>query len=98
MAAAIEDRGKMVFRRRGFLGAILAAGARRHGRRARLPPPALAGAARQEVPSYTTDWTQGSYLVDLDGNRFHKRRPRGGGFATVFPEGLAGPVGGARRC
>ncbi len=27
MAAAIEDRGKMVFRRRGFLGTILGAGA-----------------------------------------------------------------------
>ncbi len=89
MAAAIEDRGKMVFRRRGFLGTILGAGAGVMGvvlafplLRSLGPPP--------EKTFDTTDWRTGSYLVDIDGNRVHQADLEVGGALTVFPEGFAG--------
>ena len=79
MAAAIEDRGKMVFRRRGFLGDDPRRGRRRHGRRARLPPHPLAGAPRPRRASTTTNWSQGRpYLVDINGRPHPPGRPRGG--------------------
>jgi len=89
MAAAIEDRGKMVFRRRGFLGTILGAGAGVMGivlafplLRSLGPPP---GTSLE-----TTNWRAGSNLVDLDGKQIHQADLEVGGSLTVFPQGFAG--------
>jgi ubiquinol-cytochrome c reductase iron-sulfur subunit len=89
MAAAIEDRGKMVFRRRGFLGTILGAGAAVMG--IVITFPLLRSLGPQPKKTFeTTDWRTGSYVVDLDGNRVHQADLEVGGALTVFPEGFAG--------
>jgi len=89
MASAIEDRGKMVFRRRGFLGTILAAGAGVMG--VVLAFPLLRSLGPQPKKTFeTTDWRPGSHLVDLDGKRVHQADLEVGGSLTVFPEGFAG--------
>ena len=89
MAAAIEDRGKMVFRRRGFLGTILGAGAGVMG--VVLAFPLLRSLGPPPKKTFdTTDWRTGSYLVDIDGNRVHQADLEVGGALTVFPEGFAG--------
>ncbi|HEY5026134.1 MAG TPA: Rieske 2Fe-2S domain-containing protein [Acidimicrobiales bacterium] len=89
MAAAIEDRGKMIFRRRGFLGTILGAGAGVMG--VVLTFPLLRSLGPQPKKTFdTTDWRQGSHIVDLDGNRIHQADLEVGGSLTVFPEGFAG--------
>jgi ubiquinol-cytochrome c reductase iron-sulfur subunit len=89
MAAAIEDRGKMVFRRRGFLGTILGAGAGVMG--IVLAFPLLRSLGPQPKKSLAvTDWSAGKHLVDLDGRRIHQADLEVGGSLTVFPEGSAG--------
>ncbi len=89
MAAAIEDRGKMVFRRRGFLGTILGAGAGVMG--VVLAFPLLRSLGPQPKKTFdTTDWHTGAYLVDFEGNRVHQADLEVGGSLTVFPEGHAG--------
>jgi ubiquinol-cytochrome c reductase iron-sulfur subunit len=89
MAAAIEDRGKMVFRRRGFLGTILGAGAGVMG--VVLTFPLLRSLGPQPKKTFdVTDWRPGSYLVGLDGSRIHRADLEVGGSLTVFPEGFAG--------
>lgn len=89
MAAAIEDRGKMVFRRRGFLGTILGAGAGVMG--IVLAFPLLRSLGPQPKKTFdTTDWRTGSYVVDFEGNRVHQADLEVGGSLTVFPEGHAG--------
>jgi ubiquinol-cytochrome c reductase iron-sulfur subunit len=89
MAAAIEDRGKMVFRRRGFLGAILGAGAAVMG--VVLTFPLIRSLGPQPGDSLqVTDWRRGLRLVDLDGRPIHQADLLVGGALTVFPEGFAG--------
>jgi ubiquinol-cytochrome c reductase iron-sulfur subunit len=89
MAAAIEDRGKMVFRRRGFLGTILGAGAGVMG--VVLAFPLLRSLGPQPKKTFdTTDWRAGSYVVDFEGRRIHQADLETGGSLTVFPEGHAG--------
>jgi ubiquinol-cytochrome c reductase iron-sulfur subunit len=89
MAAAIEDRGKMVFRRRGFLGTILGAGAGVMG--VVLTFPLLRSLGPQPKTSLeTTNWRKGSFLVDLDGKQIHQTDLEVGGSLTVFPQGFAG--------
>ena len=87
MAAAIEDRGKMVFRRRassapprcgsGVMGIVLA-----------FPLLRSLGPSPEDVLD-STNWQTGSRLVDLDGRADPSGRPRGGRRMTVFPEGFA---------
>jgi len=89
MTAAIEDRGKMVFRRRGFLGTILGAGAGVMG--IVLGFPLLRSLGPQPKKTFAvTDWKAGSYVVDLNGRRIHRSDLEVGGALTVFPEGFAG--------
>jgi quinol---cytochrome c reductase iron-sulfur subunit len=89
MAAAIEDRGKMVFHRRGLLGTILGAGAGVMG--VVLTFPLIRSLGPQPKKSLdVTDWRSGSYLVDLDGKRVHQADLEVGGALTVFPQGFEG--------
>ncbi|HTT87198.1 MAG TPA: Rieske 2Fe-2S domain-containing protein [Acidimicrobiales bacterium] len=89
MAAAIGDRGKMVFRRRGFLGSILGAGAGVMG--IVLAFPLLRSLGPQPKKSLdTTNWRSDVKVVDLDGNPVHAADLEVGGSLTVFPEGFAG--------
>jgi len=89
MAAAIEDRGKMVFRRRGFLGTILGAGAGVMG--VVIAFPLLRSLGPQPKKTFdTTNWSPNAYLVDIDGRRIHQADLEVGGALTVFPEGYAG--------
>src|SRR6202035_5304155 len=89
MAAAIEDRGKMVFRRRGFLGTILGAGAGVMGVVLTFPLLRSLGPTPKKSLD-VTDWRSGSYLVGSDGRRIHKADLEVGGSLTVFPEGFVG--------
>ena len=89
MASAIEDRGKLVFRRRGFLGTILGAGAGVMGIVITFPLVRSLGPQPKKSLD-TTNWTKGAYLVDIDGRRIHRADLEVGGALTVFPEGFAG--------
>jgi ubiquinol-cytochrome c reductase iron-sulfur subunit len=89
MASAIEDRGKMVFRRRGLLGTILGASAGVMG--IVLMFPLVRSLGPQPKKSLdTTDWRPHSYVVDVDGNRVHQADLEVGGSLTIFPEGFQG--------
>ena len=89
MAAAITDRGKMVFRRRGFLGTILGAGAGVMG--VVVTFPLLRSLGPQPKKTFdVTDWKADAYVVDLDGRRIHQHDLEPGGALTVFPEGFTG--------
>ncbi len=89
MAAAIEDRGKMVFRRRGFLGTILGAGGAVMGVVITFPLLRSLGPPPKKTFD-TTNWRSGSHVVDLDGKRIHRADLEVGGSLTVFPEGHEG--------
>jgi ubiquinol-cytochrome c reductase iron-sulfur subunit len=89
MAAAINDRGKMVFRRRGFLGTILGAGAGVMGIVLAFPLLRSLGPPPKKTFDYT-DWKAGSYVVGIDGRRIHQADIEPGGSLTVFPEGFEG--------
>ncbi|MGA2521394.1 MAG: Rieske 2Fe-2S domain-containing protein [Acidimicrobiales bacterium] len=92
MAAAVTDRGQMIFRRRGFLGTILGAGAGVMG--LVLGFPLLRSLGPQPKKSLAvTNWTKGAYLVDLNGRRIHQSDLEVGGSLTVFPEGFIGSAG-----
>ncbi|HUY21850.1 MAG TPA: Rieske 2Fe-2S domain-containing protein [Acidimicrobiales bacterium] len=89
MAAAIEERGRIVFRRRGLLGTILGAGAGVMG--IVLAFPLLRSLGPQPKKSLdTTNWTKGIQLVDLDERPIHQADLEVGGSLTVFPKGFAG--------
>jgi ubiquinol-cytochrome c reductase iron-sulfur subunit len=89
MTSAVSDRGKMVFRRRGFLGGLLGLGAAVMG--AVLAFPLLRSLGPQPKKSlFVTDWKRGAYLVDTDGRRVQAGDVEVGGALTVFPEGFVG--------
>jgi ubiquinol-cytochrome c reductase iron-sulfur subunit len=89
MSAAIEERGKMVFRRRGLLGGILAAGG--GAMTIVLGFPLLRSLGPQPKNTLeVTNWRAGSHVVDLNGRRIHHTDLLVGGSLTVFPEGFAG--------
>jgi ubiquinol-cytochrome c reductase iron-sulfur subunit len=88
MAAAFEDRGKMVFRRRGLLGTILGAGAGVMGVVLIFPLRSLGPQPKKSLD--VTDWRPGSYVVDIDGRRVHQADLEVGGALTVFPQGFEG--------
>ena len=89
MTAAVVDRGKMTFRRRGILGAMLGLGAAAFG--VVLGFPLLRSLGPQPRKSlFVTHWKKGSYVVDTNGKRVHVDSMAVGGMLTVFPEGFVG--------
>jgi ubiquinol-cytochrome c reductase iron-sulfur subunit len=85
MTAAVVDRGTMVVRRRGFLGGLLAAGSGVMG--IVLGFPLLRSLGPTPKKTFDgTNWTTGSYVVDISGRRIHKADIEVGGALTVFPE------------
>lgn len=87
--AAIVDRGKMVFRRRGFLGALLAAGG--GVMTVVIGFPLVRSLGPQPGKSLeTTNWKRNDRLVDITGRPLHASDLEVGGTLTVFPEGFVG--------
>lgn len=89
MTAAVEERAKLVVRRRGFLGSLLGAGSAVMGIVIAFPLLRSLG----PTPGKTldvTDWRTGMRLVDLTGRAIHKADLETGGALTVFPEGFVG--------
>jgi len=87
MAAAVTERGGLVFRRRSVLGGILGLGGAVMGVVLLFPLLRSLGPVPKESLE-TTDWTKGSYLVDSTGRRVHQADLEVGGLLTVFPEGF----------
>lgn len=86
---AVTERGKAVFRRRGFLGALLGLGTATMG--VVLAFPLLRSLGPQPKKQLdSTNWKAGSYLVDIDGRRITVGDMEVGGMMTVFPEGFVG--------
>ncbi|HUY64744.1 MAG TPA: Rieske 2Fe-2S domain-containing protein [Acidimicrobiales bacterium] len=89
MSSAVTQRGTMMFRRRGFLGGLLGAGAAVMG--VVLAFPLLRSLGPQPGKSLdTTDWKSGMRLVDVNGRPLHASDLEVGGSLTVFPEGFVG--------
>ena len=89
MASAVTDRGKMVFRRRGFLGGLLGLGGA--VMTVVLGFPLLRSLGPQPKNAlFVTNWKRGSYLVDTDGRMVRTTDLEVGGALTVFPKGFVG--------
>jgi ubiquinol-cytochrome c reductase iron-sulfur subunit len=89
MTNAVAERGKAVFRRRGFLGGLLGLGGAVLG--VVLAFPLLRSLGPQpEKQLDVTDWKAGSYVVDSTGRRVRADDMEVGGMMTVFPEGFVG--------
>jgi ubiquinol-cytochrome c reductase iron-sulfur subunit len=87
MTAAIYERGQMIFRRRGFLGAVLGAGGAVMGVVLGFPLLRSLGPVPKSS-MYHTDWKQGALLVDINGNPVTNTTLEKGGLLTVFPQGF----------
>ncbi len=87
MTAAIYDRGKLVFRRRGFLGGILGLGGAVMTVVLGFPLLRSLGPTPKKA-MFHTDWKQGVRLVDQYGTPVTNRTLEKGGILTVFPEGF----------
>ncbi len=89
LAAAVSERGKMVFRRRGVLGGLLGLAGAAMG--VVLAFPLLRSLGPQPMKALdTTDWKPGAYLVDINARRITVDDLEVGGALTVFPEGFVG--------
>lgn len=89
VTAAVTERGKMVFRRRGFLGGLLAAGG--GVMTIVLGFPLVRSLGPQPGNSLeVTNWKRGDRLVDITGRAIHSTDMEVGGALTVFPEGFVG--------
>ncbi len=86
MASAVVDRGKMVFRRRGFLGTLLGGGMGVFGIVALFPLVRSLGPKPGDQLD-TTNWRKGSRLVTIHGRPVSVHDLEVGGSLTVFPEG-----------
>jgi ubiquinol-cytochrome c reductase iron-sulfur subunit len=86
-AAAIVERGGGVIKRRKFLGGLLGAGMGIFGVVAAFPLVRSLGPLPKGT-LFHTDWTKGTYLVDITGRRVHQSDLAIGSIVTVFPEGL----------
>jgi ubiquinol-cytochrome c reductase iron-sulfur subunit len=86
MTAAIYERGTMIFRRRGFLGAILGAGGAVMGIVIGFPLLRSLGPTPKDG-MFHTNWSKGARLVDAFGNYVTNETLETGGLLTVFPEG-----------
>ncbi len=90
MAAAIEDRGKMVFRRRGFLGTILGAGAGVMGIVLAFPLIRSLGPQPKKLLD-VTNWALGIRIWSTStGIASIRPTSRWVARSTVFPQGFAG--------
>jgi ubiquinol-cytochrome c reductase iron-sulfur subunit len=90
MRAAVVDRGTMMFRRRGFLGGLLAAGAAVMGVVLAFPLIRSLGPKPGDTNLLTTNWKSGSKVVDLNNRPLHRADLQVGSAITVFPEGFVG--------
>lgn len=90
MKAALVDRATLTFRRRGFLGGLLAAGAGVMGIVLAFPLIRSLAPNQPGKALDTTDWKPGARLIDIDGRAIHVTDLEVGGSLTVFPEGFAG--------
>jgi len=95
MAEALEFRGKAVFRRRGFLGALLGGSMGVMGvvlafplLRSLGPRPGTYSDLDPATSMYHTDWRKGRRLVTFDGTPVSRHTLEVGGILTVFPEGF----------
>jgi ubiquinol-cytochrome c reductase iron-sulfur subunit len=89
LRAAVVDRGTMMFRRRGFLGGLLAAGAGVMG--VVLAFPLIRSLGPKPGDSLqTTDWRAGMRVVDVTGRPMHQADLQLGSAITCFPEGFVG--------
>ena len=86
-AAAIVERGGGVIKRRKFLGGLLGAGMGIFGVVAAFPLVRSLGPLPKGT-LFHTDWTKGTYLVDITGRRVHQDDLAIGSIMTVYPEGL----------
>jgi len=84
MTAAVVDRGTAVVRRRGFLAGLLAAGSGIMGIVLGFPLLRSLGPTPKKTFD-RTNWTKGSYVVDISGRRIHRADIEVGGALTVFP-------------
>lgn len=91
MASAVVDRGKMVFRRRGFLGTLLGAGMGVFGIVVTFPLIRSLGPKPGNALD-TTNWKKGSRLVTMDGRPVSVHDLEVGGSLTVFPEGYTDSI------
>lgn len=89
LGAAIVDRGRLVFRRRGFLGGLLGLGGAVMGVVLAFPAIRSLGPLPKKTFDHT-HWRRGVRLVDIDGNPVHYTDLETGGVLTVFPEGHVG--------
>jgi len=86
MTDVIYERGKLVFRRRGFLGGILGLGGAVMTVVLGFPLLRSLGPTPKNG-MFTTNWTKGSLLVDAFGNPVTNTTLEKGGILTVFPQG-----------
>ncbi len=86
-AAAIVERGGGVVKRRKVLGGLLGAGMGIFGIVAAFPLVRSLGPLPKGT-LFHTDWTKGTYLVDITGRRVHQDDLAIGSIVTVYPEGL----------
>ncbi len=89
MAAAVVGRGKLMFRRRGFLGGILGAGAGAMGIVMAFPLVRSLGPIPKKTFEHT-HWTKGTLVVDITGRPVMDGDVEVGGQLTVFPQGHEG--------
>jgi len=89
MRAAVVDRGTMMFRRRGFLGGLLAAGGAIMGVVLAFPLVRSLGPKPGDALQ-TTDWKAGIRVVDITGRPMHQADLQLGSAITCFPEGFVG--------
>ncbi|MCL5947894.1 MAG: Rieske 2Fe-2S domain-containing protein [Actinobacteria bacterium] len=89
MAAAVIDRGKLVMRRRGFLGKMLAGAAGILGVVIAFPVIRSLGPL-PKLALDKTNWRKGSYLVTIHGRKIKEDDLEVGGIITVFPPGYEG--------
>jgi ubiquinol-cytochrome c reductase iron-sulfur subunit len=88
MTAALVQRTELTFRRRGFLGGLLAAAGGVMGVVLAFP---LIRSLSPNQPGKTldvTNWTARTRLVDISGKPVHVDALEVGGALTVFPEGF----------
>jgi ubiquinol-cytochrome c reductase iron-sulfur subunit len=90
MRSAVVSRADLTFRRRGFLGMLLAAGG--GVMTIVLGFPLIRSLAPNQPGNAldVTDWKSGAHVVDLDGRRITSTDLQVGGMLTVFPEGFEG--------
>jgi ubiquinol-cytochrome c reductase iron-sulfur subunit len=87
MTDAIYDRGRMIFRRRGFLGGILGVGGAAMTVVLGFPLLRSLGPVPHDS-MFHTNWKKGTRLVTLDGTPITNFTLEKGGIITVFPEGF----------